>query len=209
MACALDALMNKKRKKPKINIGERYGRLIVLELDGQNKHYTYMWKCLCDCGKTKVVATQHLTLNLTKSCGCLIGEVRSNMNRKEPGRAGFTALKKSYVKSAQKRDLTFELTDEQLHEIFKMNCAYCGLIPKQTKYGSNYKTERDKQHCVYIYNGIDRVDNNIGYIKENCVPCCKKCNFMKLGMELDQFFAHIELIYKRFNRYYEQKKKVS
>jgi hypothetical protein len=30
----------------------------------------------------------------------------------------------------------------------------------------------------WVYNGIDRVDNNKQYIKENLVSCCKKCNFI-------------------------------
>jgi 5-methylcytosine-specific restriction endonuclease McrA len=28
--------------------------------------------------------------------------------------------------------------------------------------------------------GIDRVDNSIGYTPDNCVPCCTQCNRIKL-----------------------------
>lgn len=38
-------------------------------------------------------------------------------------------------------------------------------------------------YCRYIHddetNGIDRLNNDIGYTKENCVPCCSTCNRMK------------------------------
>ena len=39
----------------------------------------------------------------------------------------------------------------------------------------------------YIYNGIDRVDSNIGYIFENCVPCCKLCNMAKKEYPVEEF----------------------
>ena len=48
----------------------------------------------------------------------------------------------------------------------------------------------------FLYNGIDRKDNNIGYIIENCVSCCGICNRMKMDMSYDDFLNHIRLIYK-------------
>ncbi|MEI8273908.1 MAG: hypothetical protein WCG08_14935 [Paludibacter sp.] len=38
-------------------------------------------------------------------------------------------------------------------------------------------------------NGIDRVNNQIGYIKENCVPCCKHCNYAKGDLSISDFNA--------------------
>lgn len=35
------------------------------------------------------------------------------------------------------------------------------------------------KYSEYIYNGIDRVDNAVGYILENCIPCCEFCNKAK------------------------------
>ena len=43
----------------------------------------------------------------------------------------------------------------------------------------------------YTYNGIDRKDNNLGYEKANCVPCCKRCNQMKNDMTMDEFINQI------------------
>jgi hypothetical protein len=40
-----------------------------------------------------------------------------------------------------------------------------------------------KEKCHYCDkdgpNGIDRIDNTIGYTMGNCVPCCKHCNYVK------------------------------
>jgi hypothetical protein len=49
----------------------------------------------------------------------------------------------------------------------------------------------------YLYNGIDRVDNTLGYSKENCVSCCKICNYMKQVLTLEEFYSHIRRIHER------------
>ena len=51
-------------------VGERYGRLTVLELDHVEKSRRY-WKCKCECGNITVVIEGNLKSGTTKSCGCL------------------------------------------------------------------------------------------------------------------------------------------
>jgi hypothetical protein len=68
---------------------------------------------------------------------------------------------RQYYMNAHKRDLKFELTLEQFAELIQKPCQYC-----------NYSKEGDA-------NGIDRMNNSIGYIIENCGPCCEMCNRMK------------------------------
>lgn len=43
--------------------------------------------------------------------------------------------------------------------------------------------------------GIDRVDPKIGYVLENCKPCCYLCNYMKKDYDLEEFLGHIYRIY--------------
>jgi 5-methylcytosine-specific restriction endonuclease McrA len=40
---------------------------------------------------------------------------------------------------------------------------------------------------LFIYNGLDRIDSNLGYSVANCVPCCTKCNYAKGNMTLLEF----------------------
>ena len=55
--------------------GFRFGRLVVQKRT--NDHITpcgdrkVTWKCLCDCGQTVNVQTDHLRTGHTRSCGCL------------------------------------------------------------------------------------------------------------------------------------------
>ena len=50
-------------------------------------------------------------------------------------------------------------------------------------------TEEGKRHSTYVSNGVDRVDSSLGYIEENCVPCCKFCNYAKRALPVDVFIG--------------------
>lgn len=90
------------------------------------------------------------------------------------------------------RGLNFTLTREQFKIITQQNCFYCGTKPKN-KWVYHKRCSKDGN---YIYNGIDRVNNDIGYMIENCVPCCKKCNTAKSNFALDEFKIWIKQVYK-------------
>lgn len=55
-------------------IGQRFGRLTVIEFAGTKNSKAY-WKCRCDCGNICVVRSSHLKDGSTQSCGCLASEV--------------------------------------------------------------------------------------------------------------------------------------
>ncbi len=50
--------------------GQRFGKLIVLDVDPSRSSAVY-WKCICDCGKIISTMASSLTQGNTKSCGCL------------------------------------------------------------------------------------------------------------------------------------------
>lgn len=70
--------------------------------------------------------------------------------------------------SAKGKNLDLQLTKEEIIEIGKHDCFYCGV-----------------ENC----RGIDRVDNKLGYVKDNLVPCCTACNYAKRDMTQGHFFA--------------------
>ncbi len=108
--------------------------------------------------------------------------------------ASFNELLSHYKYHAKNRNLTWDLTKEEFRFLTKQNCFYCGKIP-------SHKSRKDKRfNGIYIYNGIDRIDNNKGYIKENVVPCCGICNKAKGSRSYDEFIAWI----KRVNQFIEQ-----
>ena len=52
-------------------IGQRFGRLLVLEEDMENNEKKAKWICKCDCGNIVSVYGHNLKSGTTKSCGCL------------------------------------------------------------------------------------------------------------------------------------------
>ena len=60
--------------KPIDLMGQRFGRLVVIERAGTSKNGQVIWRCLCDCGKEADVLSISLRRGLTRSCGCLSRE---------------------------------------------------------------------------------------------------------------------------------------
>jgi 5-methylcytosine-specific restriction endonuclease McrA len=94
-----------------------------------------------------------------------------------------------------------------------MNCHYCGSDPlKWNVYVKKDGTTRNKQYYsikkdtierAWIFaNGIDRENNNLGYVIENCVPCCRHCNEMKMDRDTINFLEHV----KKINNFQANKK---
>jgi hypothetical protein len=104
------------------------------------------------------------------------------------GEAGCNEVISHYKQAAKHRGLPWLLTRDEAKELFKGNCVYCGVEPMQEMRRENYL------NGVFIYNGIDRLDSNIGYTKTNCASCCKTCNYMKRTMGVEQFIAHCRKI---------------
>lgn len=95
----------------------------------------------------------------------------------------------TYQKGAVKRNLVFELTKEQFDTIVKQRCYLCGLETSDT-------------HT----NGIDRHDNNVGYVMDNCRSCCGHCNFMKRDAPyhtLVQIAEKVSVKYEELTTYFQ------
>lgn len=50
--------------------GRKFGRLTVVEYAGSDNGHGSKWKCICDCGSTKVIRAKNLKGGV-HSCGCL------------------------------------------------------------------------------------------------------------------------------------------
>jgi hypothetical protein len=83
----------------------------------------------------------------------------------------------------------FALTDAECDRLFEGHCVYCGAEPSNTKRKHNLNGD-------FVYQGIDRVDNNVGYMAGNCVPCCEQCNWAKRDMPVDAFLKWAKRVAK-------------
>lgn len=172
-------------------LGQRFGRLLVIEDLGKGKNDHYFWRCKCDCGNIVVVKSGHLSDKSggVKSCGCLLTDF-NKQHQLAFGEASFNDLYRSYMTGAEIRNLSFTLDKDQFAKITKESCHYCGKEPSAIKRGTSY-------YGYYVFNGIDRVDNTKGYEIDNCVACCKTCNYMKRNLKYDEFIGQTLAIAKK------------
>jgi len=70
-------------------------------------------------------------------------------------------------------------------------CYLCGHTGSNTKLDRNTHTGGLHSDTVVRVNGLDRVDNNKGYVVSNCRSCCRFCNAAKSVMTLDHFRAWV------------------
>ena len=101
-----------------------------------------------------------------------------------------------YKHNALKRGLKFDLSKAKFYLLTKSNCFYCGSSPSRVH---NHQDNGYVYH--YTYNGIDRLDNNIGYSDKNCVSCCFQCNKAKWTLSLEDFCNYINLVYSHMSGY--------
>jgi hypothetical protein len=171
--------------------GVTVGDVTILSFHSLRNHRA-LWNCRCSCGKEFVTVGKNVYNKNTTSCGCKHRLAISKSRSLPYGESAFNQLFKSYRNTANKRNLDFELLKDEFREIVNKDCFYCGMPP-------TYKTFTHKQYKTggYICNGIDRVDNNIGYVNSNIVPCCRHCNTMKMTMTTNDFLDKVTRIYMR------------
>lgn len=139
--------------------GQRFGRLVVLDYLGLNKHRKAVWRCRCDCGKNVTAIGTELRSGHTKSCGCYDHD------------------------QIQARNTVHSGCGTRLYNIWhgmKQRCYYQGN-KKYADYGGrgisvcaewlNDFTAFQKWALSHGYQDdltIDRIDNSAGYSPENC-----------------------------------------
>jgi hypothetical protein len=183
-------------RRVNIEKGQIFNRLTVIEMIGKSNQGHIIYNCKCICGNIKAVIGSSLKRGTQQSCGCLrlensakLGKSRQGKSHLDKGESGLNQLYSQYRLGAKYRQLEFNLTKDDFSELSKKNCAYCGQTPTQVM---NKISENGK----YIYNGIDRVDNKLGYSIDNCVPCCKICNRAKDVMSVDDFYNWIKQVFE-------------
>lgn len=176
------------KSKYSLKAGDIFGKLTIISYtDREGKKGEY--KCLCECGNITYARTDALKKGKHSSCGCMRNAPRPE-RRLENNMAMKNSLLKNYKSSAKRRNHIFELSKDQFIILIEGNCHYCGAKPSNIQNSKNIINYEE-----YKYNGIDRVDNTLGYTLDNCVSCCAKCNMAKRDMSKDEFIEWIELAY--------------
>lgn len=173
-------------KVGKLTVLDKYQRFPIIKKDGSINRYKIKWLCRCECGNE--VWMDHGDMKKCISCGC----VKKERLKKQDGHAAKKEAYALYKRNAKIRDLEFDITYPEFLAMAQDICYYCGSEPKNRMRNRNNNGD-------FIYNGIDRVDNNRGYTLDNCVTSCKDCNRVKMDTNLESMIEHMKKIVKRYD----------
>jgi hypothetical protein len=174
-------------------IGKTFNNIKVLSLSHVEKSRRfYNIKCL-RCNTSSYMRSDRFTgtqkLNTCRNCR-QENAILTSKKRATP-ESVYSSLYAHYKKGAITRSITFLISLEEFKNIIAKNCYYCGSEPKLSGTSKRY----NKTHIQVKHNGVDRVDNSMGYTLDNCVPCCNFCNHMKRDYSKVDFLSHIKKIY--------------
>lgn len=179
-----------KKKRPnriKSYIGHRFGKLIALrriDIESEYNKTITKYECLCDCGKITIVTYNNLKTGNTQSCGCL--RKAGNQPRVDKIKQRVNAIGRYYRRNALTRNISWSLSNAQVEALVTESCYFCGYFDS------------------ILLNGIDRLDNDLGYYQENVVSCCRWCNIAKSKRNVKDFLEWVQKAYKHNVKYFLQ-----
>ena len=154
------------------------------------------WKCKCNCGEE--FFEREGKIESRKGCQKCTASRVSFSSKTATEKYGFEQVQikrrkyKEYKDGASKRELAFDLTLNEFLDIIEKPCVYCG---KEPDVYSGDVTYMNRTQEPWKRNGIDRVDSSKGYIQDNCVPCCQRCNYAKNDISVTEFIQYIKTCY--------------
>lgn len=105
----------------------------------------------------------------------------------------------SLAKRSKSKNIEFNLSYKDLENLVfnpGSHCYYCGSkaisrssYPSKTSINKLKKGKKPSKHFKKGRKrlGLDRIDNNKGYTRDNVVPCCIKCNRAKYTYTEQEF----------------------
>ena len=162
--------MESKKYKSKYNTGDTLAdERVIIKIDRLTEtNYTFL--LYCDVCKTEQLVKRQGGLK-RKCTGCAGKIWRHETEDSRIRNKSFT----NYRYRAIKRGYEFSLTRTHFLEIISRPCFWCGEVGKV---------------------GVDRLDNYLGYSVDNSVASCKRCNYAKNDMSLNEWQDWINRIAK-------------
>ncbi|MFA5743869.1 MAG: hypothetical protein WC936_03520 [Candidatus Nanoarchaeia archaeon] len=158
-------------------VGERYGRLVVTRFIGIGTEGA-LWECVCDCGNIITSSAASLNFGKVKSCGCLSVEVHSTHNMS--GTRPYSIWQGMKTRCNNPNAINYS--------------GYGGrgitIDPKWEVFEHFWEDMKDGYDDSL---SIERINNERGYCRENCVWADKRTqNFNKR--------SNVDIVYNKERR---------
>ncbi len=155
--------------------GQRFGRLIVIEVDAKAKSGNYKWLCLCDCSKSLVILGASLRAGRSKSCGCFQRDNASiihknNQYSMKHGYASIESESKAYIAWCGMRQRCTNHKNKRYRDYGGRGITVCKRWQEFVNFLEDMGEPPTDKHQ------IERIDNDKGYNKSNCCWATPKQN---------------------------------
>jgi hypothetical protein len=178
------------RNTKKIEVGDRFGRLTILNFLGSDEKSNLCFLCKCECGKEKSVARSYLLNGRVKSCGCLKLDTTRKTGKNTIQyaiKANLTGIEElsgeilSHIKyNAEIRNIKYDVSKEYLWDLFLKQNKICALSGVSIVLGNRYKR-------LTTTASLDRMNSSLGYVEGNVQWVHKLINMMKRRLTNDEF----------------------
>lgn len=182
--------------KMDIKIGDRFGLLTIVgeytvSFKGVKKIY---YKCICDCGSTGLERRRDYLVghkNRDFSCGCN-HSMKTNLGKKNinwRGHGDISGNQFGMIKhSAKFRNIEFNLTIEQIWELFLQQERRCVLTGLPLEFSESRRTGK------VTTASLDRIDSTKPYTINNVQWIHKDVNIMKHDYSEEYFLELCERV---------------
>lgn len=174
-------------------MGKQFGRLKVVDFAPNKGKHTY-WRCICACGKNKIINTDCLISGSSSSCGCFRIEnlIKIKTIHGQARKGKHTTAYDMYV-SARKRSRKYGLP-------FNLKFPNDFNIPKYCPIFTNIKLKGGVQGKVQDSSpSLDRIIPKLGYVKGNVVIISNKANRIKNNGTYSDLMKVAKWLKKRIN----------
>lgn len=144
-------------------IGERYTSLVVVS-DAPSESGFRRSVCVCDCGNFTVVRNGNLSSGNTISCGCLGSRATMSSRTTTHGHSKNHATSKEFRAWCKMRQRCYSPSDKSYKNYGARGITVCAqwLLSFENFFA-------DMGRCPSPQLTLERVDNELGYYKTNCV----------------------------------------
>ena len=169
-----------------ITAGTIFNKVKVIDFAYTVKSRAYYFTECMTCGTESIRRMDHIKTNPEYCKNC-----KDKMTAKPKVESVINTIYSGYRTNANSRSISFEITKDDFTKLISQNCFYCNQKPVE----SQFSKSTNRTDIKFLHNGVDRLNSNVGYILENCVPCCSMCNLIKNKFSIEDFLNKIKQIY--------------
>lgn len=132
--------------------GQRFGHFIAIKEAGRNKWGAIMWLFRCDCGVEKIIDAARVAKGLVSHCTCLTTKGTHNKSKTKEYNSWCSIIARCENPNSQ-----------EFHRYGGRGIKICD------SWRLSFETFlSDMGNAPSPRHSIDRINNNLGYFKENC-----------------------------------------